>query len=60
VLRLGVALGLIRPETAPTVERAGESLARIGGNAEVLTLPLVFAGGRMSLGPIPLGPAPRF
>lgn len=60
VLRLGVALGLVRPETAPTVERAAESLARIGGNPEVLTLPLVFAGGRMSLGPIPLGPAPRF
>ncbi|MEI2807037.1 DUF2125 domain-containing protein [Albidovulum sp.] len=60
VLRLGVALGLLRPETAPTVERAAESLARIGGNPEVLTLPLVFAGGRMSLGPIPLGPAPRF
>ena len=31
-----------------------------GGNAEVLSLPLVFAGGRMSLGPVPLGPAPQF
>lgn len=60
VLRLAVALGLLRPETAPTVERAAEGLARIGGDAEVLTLPLVFAGGRMSLGPVPLGPAPRF
>lgn len=60
VLRLSVALGLVRAETAPTVERAAESLARIGGDPEVLTLPLVFAGGRMSLGPIPLGPAPRF
>lgn len=60
VLRLGVALGLLRPETAPTVERAAESLARMGDDAEVLTLPLVFAGGQMSLGPVPLGPAPRF
>ena len=60
VLTLGVALGLVRPETAPTVERAAESLARLGGDAEVLALPLVFAGGRMSLGPVPLGPAPRF
>ncbi len=45
VLTLGVALGLVRPETAPTVERAAESLARLGGDAEVLALPLVFAGG---------------
>lgn len=60
VLRLAVALGLLRAETAPTLERAAEGLARMGGDAEVLTLPLVFSGGRMSLGPVPLGPAPRF
>ena len=59
VLRLATALGLVRAETAPTVERALEGLATLGGNAEVLSLPLVFAGGRMSLGPVPLGPAPR-
>lgn len=60
VLTLATALGLVRAETAPTVERALAGLAALGGNAEVLTLPLVFAGGRMSLGPVPLGPAPRF
>lgn len=59
VLRLATALGLVRAETAPTVERALEGLATLGGNAEVLMLPLVFAGGRASLGPVPLGPAPR-
>lgn len=58
-LRLVTALGLIRAETAPTAERAFEGLAALGGNAEILKLPLVLAAGRMSLGPLPLGPAPR-
>ncbi len=59
-LPLAAALGLIRPEIAPTVEKMLEQLALAGGDAEELDLPLVFAGGRMSLGPVPLGPAPRF
>ncbi|MGB3316941.1 MAG: DUF2125 domain-containing protein [Albidovulum sp.] len=57
-LPLVTALGLIQPETAPTVEKALNGLALLSGGQE-LTLPLVFADGRMSLGPIPLGPAPR-
>ena len=59
-LKLMTALGMVRAETAPTVERALESLALLGGNAERLSMPLVFRAGRMSLGPVPLGPAPRF
>ncbi len=59
-LGLATGLGLIRAEVAPTVKRALEQLALAGGDAETLSLPLVFAGGRMSLGPVPLGPAPRF
>lgn len=59
-LTLVTALGLVRAETAPTVERALGSLALLGGNADRLTMPLIFQGGRMSLGPVPLGPAPRF
>lgn len=58
-LKLVTALGLVRAETAPTVERALQSLALLGGNADQLTMPLVFQGGRMSLGPVPLGPSPR-
>lgn len=54
-----VALGLITPEVAPTVERAMEALAGQSPNPDVLDLPLIFAAGRASLGPIPLGPAPR-
>jgi hypothetical protein len=34
-------------------------LAAQTGDPEDLDLPLVFANGRMSLGPLPLGPAPR-
>lgn len=58
-LPLVTALGLIKPETAPTVERALNGLTLLGGGPE-LNLPLVFADGWMSLGPFPLGPAPRF
>lgn len=54
-----VSAGLITAEFAPNVERAMELLARQGANPEVIDVPLVFSGGRMSLGPIPLGSAPR-
>lgn len=54
-----VAAGLITADFAPNVERALELLARQGSNPDVLEVPLAFTGGRMSLGPIPLGPAPR-
>ncbi len=54
-----VAMGLITPEVAPTVERMMELMAQQSGDAAVLDLPLVMKAGRMSLGPLPLGPAPR-
>ncbi|MDW4549433.1 DUF2125 domain-containing protein [Defluviimonas sp. D31] len=59
-LPLLTRLGLIREELAPTVESAFEQLALAGGDAETLSLPLTFSNGRVSLGPIPLGAAPRF
>ena len=37
---------------------AFEGLAKAGSDPEQLVLPLRFAGGVASLGPIPLGPAP--
>lgn len=55
-----VASGLVTPEVAPTVTRAMELLAEQGADPKVLNLPLVLSSGRMSLGPLPLGPAPRF
>lgn len=54
-----VAMGLVRPEMGQTITRGIEALARNGKDPEVLDLPLVFANGRMSLGPLPLGLAPR-
>jgi hypothetical protein len=54
-----VALGLVRPEMGATITRGVETLARAGGNPDVLDLPLIFADGRMVLGPLPLGAAPR-
>ncbi|MDT8856791.1 DUF2125 domain-containing protein [Paracoccaceae bacterium Fryx2] len=48
-------LGLLTPEVAPTIEQA---LTLLAGSSDVLDLPLSFQSGRMSLGPIPLGPAP--
>lgn len=52
-------LGVIRRELQPTVERVLEQLALAGGDVDLLALPLAFQDGQMSLGPIPLGPAPR-
>jgi hypothetical protein len=53
-----VAANAIKPEVAPTVQNMLGALARDGGDPMVLKLPLVLKDGRMSLGPLPLGPAP--
>lgn len=54
-----VASGLVTAEVAPTVTRAMELLSQQGPDPKVLHLPLILQSGRMSLGPLPLGPAPR-
>ncbi len=59
VLAPAVAMGLIKAEVAPTVENMMALLAQQSGDPAVLELPLVMTSGRMSLGPLPLGPAPR-
>lgn len=53
-----VATGLVTTDAAPTVARALELLAQQGDDPDILNLPLAFQQGRMSLGPLPLGPAP--
>jgi hypothetical protein len=53
-----VAAGAIKPELAQTVQTMLTALARDTGDENVLKLPLVLQDGRMSLGPLPLGPAP--
>ncbi len=59
MLPVAVAMGLIKAEVAPTVENMMGLLAQQSGDGTNLDLPLVMAAGRMSLGPIPLGAAPR-
>ncbi len=56
---LAVAAGLITAEAAPTWQNMLALLAARTGTPEDLDLPLIFARGRTSLGPFPLGPAPR-
>lgn len=54
-----VASGIVTAEVSPTVTRAMELLSQQGADPKVLNIPLILQSGRMSLGPLPLGPAPR-
>lgn len=53
------ALGAIKPQLAPTVLRALEVMAEGATDPDVLDVTLKAANGRLSLGPLPLGPAPQ-
>ncbi len=59
LLPLAVSSGLVTTETLPTWERALSLLAAQSGDGSDLALPLTMQNGRMSLGPVPIGPAPR-
>ncbi len=56
VITLAVSAGVLSPTMAMMVQRGGAMLA---GGSDTLTAPLTFRDGNMTLGPIPLGPAPR-
>ena len=53
------ALGLVEPGVAQTYGKALELLAKSGEDPDVLKVPLKFKAGRMSLGALPIGRAPR-
>jgi len=53
-----VASGVVKPELSQTVQNMLGALALDSGDPAVLIVPLVLSDGRMSLGPLPLGPAP--
>lgn len=60
ILALAVATGLVRAELAPTYAAALEQLAAVSGRGpDRLQVPLVFSGGWITLGPLPIGIAPR-
>lgn len=54
-----VAAGIITEPVRPTVEAALATLAAQSPDPETLAVPLDFRNGWASLGPLPLGPAPR-
>lgn len=59
MLAIAEATGAVPTELVPTAERALEFLARLSGPENTLDAPLSFRRGNVSLGPIPLGRAPR-
>lgn len=59
MLDLAVASGLVPEGFAVTARRALEILASLAGPPNTIDAPLTFHRGIVSLGPIPLGPAPR-
>jgi len=59
ILTLAVASGMMPSQLQRPIEQGLSLLAGLSGNTNSLDLPLDFANGRISLGPIPLGSAPR-
>lgn len=59
MLAMAVAAGLVRDTVAQTVERGLGILAGLSGDPATIDAPLSFQNGFVSLGPLPLGPAPR-
>jgi len=56
LLRMAEAAGALSEEDA---QRAEVALALLAGGEDKIEAPLEFRGGRMFLGPVPIGPAPR-
>lgn len=59
LLPILVDAGVIKPDQSRLIETMAKMLARGSADGQSLSLPLTFRDGRMALGPIPLGPAPR-
>jgi hypothetical protein len=58
MIAVAQAAGALPDSLASTVENSLGLLARMSGNRNTLDITLNFSGGRVRLGPIPLGPAP--
>jgi hypothetical protein len=59
MLDVAEAAGVVDPTLAGAVRAGLDLIARLAGDGEAINVPLDFADGRMRLGPIPIGPAPR-
>lgn len=51
--------GVIPPDQIGNLQSGLGFLAALSGGSGELKIPLIFTAGQMSLGPVPLGPAPR-
>ena len=59
MIQLAIASGAIDEGTGRSLETGLGLVAMLSGNKETLDIPLSFANRVMSLGPIPIGAAPR-
>ncbi|MEM6729385.1 MAG: DUF2125 domain-containing protein, partial [Pseudomonadota bacterium] len=59
IISIGQALGTIPDGMVTTITRALEVLASLSGPPNTIDVPLSFQRGFVSLGPLPLGPAPK-
>ncbi len=60
MIDLAVSVGAIPLDVGNALERGLSLIAGLGRDAETIEVPLTFGRGRISLGPVPLGPAPIF
>jgi len=60
MLKVAISSGAVPQELASTLELGLGLLAKMSGNPDTIDAPLSFANKTMSLGIIPIGPAPRF
>lgn len=59
ILDMAVSTGVLPPSLVPTLERGLGLLAGLSGRPDTIDTPLTFRDGVISIGPIPIGPAPR-
>lgn len=58
ILRLTIESGAMPQGFGKTVEDGLSLISQLAGNPKTLDIPLTLRGGRVLLGPVPLGPAP--
>ncbi|WP_317055837.1 MULTISPECIES: DUF2125 domain-containing protein [Roseovarius] len=59
ILKLAVETGAIPEGFAGSLEDGLSLMSQLAGNPKTLDIPLGLRGGRVLLGPVPIGPAPR-
>ncbi|WP_300036497.1 DUF2125 domain-containing protein [uncultured Roseobacter sp.] len=59
IITLAARAGTLPPALVPQITRTLETFAGLSGNPDALDLDLTLSGGLVSLGFIPIGPAPR-